>query len=397
MKVCMMTTSYPRFSEDVSGVFISRLCQALVSSNISVDVVAPADESGCLREEMKGTQVYRFRYFFPARWQGLAYGAGGGIPANLNRCPWLIFQVPFFLFMFMIKAFRISKGANVIHANWIYVGYIAWMIKVVRGIPFIVTLRGSDVQRSGKGLFMRYMSSWILKRADAITTVNQHLKQWVIDQGIPKDRVMFIRNGIDLLPQKQKQKGPSLCRLLFVGSLIPRKGVRYLIEALSRITGSESGFSLTIIGEGAEEKCLKKQVDELGLNDVVTFIGAVPPDQISDWMVQSDCLVLPSLWEGTPNVVLEAMACGLPIVASDLPGIREVVTPALNGFLFQIQDVEALSKALLEIIKDQVLRQRMGQSGRETMTKMGLGWEQTAKNYLECYQKICVVSQDASI
>jgi len=393
MKVCMLTTSYPRSAEDISGIFIFRLCQALVSSKIKVDVVAPADDGEPLVEKMRGIRVYRFRYFYPEKWQRLAYGSGGGIPANLDRCPWLLFQVPFFLFMFLIKTLRVSKGADVLHANWIYIGLIAWVIKVVRGIPFIVTLRGSDVQRSQKGRVFRFLSLWILKHAAAVTTVNQDLKQWVIDQGIPRDRVNFIRNGVDLFPEKKIEKDSTICHLLFVGSLIPRKGVEYLIEALSQLIQEEHVFFLTIVGEGPEEERLKNQVDEYGLNDDVRFIGTIPPDQISECLSRMDCLVLPSLWEGTPNVVLEAMACGLPIVASDLPGIREMVTPDLNGLLFHAQDVDGLAKMLLKIILDQALRKRMGKKGREMIVNMGLDWQKTALHYREVYQKVCVSSQ----
>ncbi|MEC4677653.1 MAG: glycosyltransferase [Nitrospirota bacterium] len=345
---------------------------------------------------MKGVQVHRFRYFYPKSWQGLAYGSGGGIPANLYRYPWLLFQVPFFVFMFLIKTFRVSKKADLLHANWIYVGLIAWIVKVVRGTPFVLTLRGSDVQGTQKGRLALFLSLWVLKRAAVITTVNQDLKQWVIDQGIPEERVVFIRNGVDLSSVQEIRKDTSICRLLFVGSLIPRKGVRYLIESLSTLICIERNFSLTIVGEGAEKKRLKQQVDQSALNDFVSFVGSVPPDQIVNYLSKSDCLVLPSLWEGTPNVVLEAMAAGLPVVASDLSGIREIVTPDLNGLLFQAKNVDELSKALMKIISDQGLCKRMGESGREIIESLGLGWKQTASRYRECYQKICAVSQDAS-
>lgn len=389
MKVCMITTSFPRFAEDISGVFIYRLCRALLLSGMEVDVVTPADKGKSRMEKMSGIQVHRFRYFFPESWQGLAYGTGGGIPANLKRCPWLLFQVPFFFFMFLIKTLRVSKGADVLHANWIYVGLVAWVVKMIRGIPFVVTLRGSDVQMSQKGRFSICLSRFILHRAAAVTTVSLALKHWVIEQGVPEDRVTFIRNGTDLSSDICIVKDPGICRLLFVGNLTPIKGVILLIKALSSVLKKETRFSLTVIGEGAEKINLEQEVKKYALNDTVKFIGTVSPDRVAGWMSESDCLVLPSLWEGTPNVILEAMACGLPVVASDLPGIRELVTPDLNGLLFQPQDVDALSRHLLKIIQDLALRRRMGQSGREVIVKMGLSWEQTALHYKECYQKVC--------
>ncbi len=397
MKVCMMTTSYPRSNEDASGIFIARLCRALAASSVEVDVVAPADSERPGFETTERIIIHRFRYFFPERWQRLAYGSGGGIPANLRRSRWLLFQVPFFLMMFMIEGLRVSKGADVVHANWIYSGFVALVVKGIRGIPFVVTLRGSDVQRAQEGRFAHFLSLWILRKATAITTVNQHLKSWVIAQGIPEDRVLFIRNGVDRPNYGRSKSCTPQCRLLFVGSLIPRKGVKYLIEALAHVVLEEKDVSLTLIGEGKEKEALLKQIHAHALDDVVTFKGAQPPDQILGWMNKADCLVLPSLWEGTPNVILEAMSSGLPVVASDLPGIREIVHPGVNGYLSCTKNVEDLSKNILLIIRDEKGREQMGKSGQDLITKLELGWEQTAKRYQECYAKTCAVSQASII
>ncbi|MFQ5779385.1 MAG: glycosyltransferase [Nitrospiria bacterium] len=383
----MLTTSYPRSTGDFSGVFVFRLCRALVASKVQVDVVAPADDGGYLEEEVGGSRVYRFGYFFPRKWQRLAYG--GGIPANLNRNPWLIAQVPFFILMFIFKSLRVTKGADVVHAQWIYTGLIALVVKMVRGIPFIVTLNGSDVLLSRKGRFACFVSLWILKKAALITTVSQHLRKWVVAQGIPENRVIFLRNGVDLRPNGRREKASSPFRLIYVGSLIPGKGVRYLIEALSHIDQKEKEICLVVIGEGREKEQLQRRVDMYGLGGAVEFVGAQPPDQIPYWMSRSDCLVLPSLWEGTPNVVLEAMACGLPVVASDLPGIREVVNHGVHGLLAEPKDVAGLAQNLLKMIKNKELRLQMGRRGQKAIVEMGIGWDQVARQYREVYKRLC--------
>lgn len=390
MKICMLTTSFPRTEKDSAGVFILRLCKALVSSGVVVNVVAPADGGSASHSVIGGCCVNRFTYFVPRGWQKLAY-APGGIPASLARHPWLLVMVPFFILSFFIKTYRVSKGADLIHAQWLHTGLIAWMLRIIRGIPFIVTLHGSDVvsvrnSRIGKLIFF-----CILKRAAAVTTVSEELQNWVVVQGISKERVHHIRNGVELGQIRIKREGAPF-HFLFVGNLFPGKGVRYLIDALSIVFQSKKGIHLTIIGEGEERAGLERRVKEKGVDTILKFVGFQPPDQIPSWMHQSDCLVLPSLSEGTPSVVLEAMACSLPVIASELPGVREIVDDTVTGFLVKLQDVEDLAQKLLAIARNRDLGHKMGEKGRQVIIDMNLGWDQVARRYIEVYHQTCEAS-----
>ncbi len=395
MKICVITTSFPLFLGDYSGLFVFRLCKALASLNLKIDVVAPTHENAVVLEIMDGCRVNRFRYFFPKRFQCLAYGPGG-IPANLKRRPWLVFLVPFFMGMFALKSLHVSKGADVIHAQWLYSGIIALFLKKMRGIPFVVTLRGSDVLKAQNGRLICLISLWVMKRASLITTVNQAMKDWVVQQGISSDTVFAIRNGVDLCGIHKKDPKDPICRYIFVGSLVPGKGLRYLIQAFFSLNALEKNTRLFIVGDGEEMNDLKADVHEKGLSDVVTFSGTKASDQISKLMQHSDCLVLPSLSEGIPNVVLEAMACGLPVVASNLPGIREVLKDEETGFLVAPKDVEGLVQKLLILVRNPERRQKMGACAYQHLSEMNLSWEKSAKQYLEVYEKICAVSRESS-
>lgn len=114
-------------------------------------------------------------------------------------------------------------------------------------------------------------------------------------------------------------------------------------------------------------------------------------------MSQSDCLVLPSLSEGTPNVILEAMASALPVVASSLPGICEIVNDRVTGLLVKPGDINDLAQKLLEMTRNRDLRRRMGETGRRIISEMGLGWDPVALRYKEVYQELCAASQESSI
>ncbi len=396
MKVCVITTSFPRFSGDYAGIFISRLCRALVSLNIKIDVVAPSDGNEFPMESIDGFDVFRFQYFFPRSLQILAYGPGG-IPANLKRNPSLFIVLPFFILFFFFKTLGVSKKADLIHAHWLYTGVVAVLIKKIRNVPFILTLRGSDVLRAEKGGVAFFVSRWVIHHAAFITTVNRDLKNWVVRQGYSHERVHCIRNGVDLNEINKNETNVSHCRFIFVGSLVPGKGVRYLIQALSLVYQVEKKIRLTVVGDGEEISTLKLEVEKSGLDPVVDFLGVQKSEYVSHLMKQADCLVLPSLSEGTPNVVLEAMGCGLPIVATDLPGIREVVEEKVSGFLVEPKNVDALAKKMLHLVQNIEDRLAMGRSAYQSILKMRLGWDQSAKQYLEVYKKACAVSQDASI
>ena len=392
MKVCMITTSFPRFSGDYSGIFVSRLCESLAALNVKIDVVAPPDRNEQAEDLIAGSRVHRFTYFFPKHFQYLAYGPGG-IPAKLKRHPWQAIFLPFFLLMFIWKTLRISKDADLIHANWLYSGVIACVVKMCCRKPFIVTLRGSDAKQ---GWIADAISHWVITNASFITTVNQDLKNWVVQHGISNDTVVVIRNGVDLNRGYKKYPADQVCRFIFVGTLVPRKGVEYLIQAFSLVNAVEKNTCLLIVGDGEKEEFLKAIVSEQNLENAVAFSGAKLTHEIPALMQESDCLVLPSLLEGIPNVILEAMACGLPVVASDLPGIREVVKDEETGFLVEPRDVENLAKKLLILVRNPERRQKMGERAYQSLSEMNLSWPQAAKQYLEVYRKVCAASQASS-
>ncbi|MFQ5638469.1 MAG: glycosyltransferase [bacterium] len=392
----MITTSFPRFIGDYPGIFVLRLCRALFLLDVEIQVVAPSDRNEPSYEIINGCTVHRFQYFSPKNLQKLAYGPGG-IPANLQRNPLLIVLIPFFVVIFFLKTLKVSKNVDIIHAQWLYSGMIAAFVKIMRGTPFVVTLRGSDTIRSGKGGLSHFVSKWVLKHADLVTTVNQDLRHWAIQQGVAPNAVFVIRNGVELNKNAEIKKSNSLCRLIFVGHLVPAKGLNFLIEALAIVYRVNNSVRLTVVGDGVEINPLRKNVQVKGLNAIVDFQGVQPSNRIPQLMQGADCLVLPSLREGTPNVVLEAMACGLPIVASDLPGIREVVQDGITGLLVKPGHTEELAEKILQVIQNHEYRTEMGEKGFQAISELQLGWKHSAKQYLEIYQKTCAVSRESLI
>jgi glycosyltransferase involved in cell wall biosynthesis len=202
------------------------------------------------------------------------------------------------------------------------------------------------------------------------------------------DKIRFVPNGVDdafyALPTGRDHLAPSPFKLLFIGSLIPLKGLDVLLKALASIN-SLASWSLTVVGDGPERDYLKSLAIELGINANIRFLGSVSPDGISQLMNDHNLLVLPSYREGRPNVVLEAMAAALPVLATDIKGTSELVRDGRTGWLVPPGDVDALSSTLRDLIGGKRNLAAAGLAGRQWMQKHGLIWDNTAKLYSQLY------------
>ncbi len=168
---------------------------------------------------------------------------------------------------------------------------------------------------------------------------------------------------------------------MFVGNLMPVKGVTYLLEAMKILLDKRKGLSLTVVGDGTDRPMLEAKAAELGIRDFVNFVGARKHSDIPLWLNASDILCLPSLKEGCPNVVLEAMACGKPVVASRVGGVPEIIKSEDFGILVEPQNpgalAEALSLALDKAWKGSVIREEALKST----------WPESAQKLREVFEK----------
>ena len=174
--------------------------------------------------------------------------------------------------------------------------------------------------------------------------------------------------------------------ILFVGSLIPRKGVDILLRAINTLR--KLNIHLCIAGRGPLENELRGLVSELEIDPLVTFKGEIPPGKpMAQIMSDSHCLVLPSHHEGRPNVILEAMAAGRPVIGSNIQGIKELVQESNGGVLFQENDIEGLARAIRTLVRSPGKAQEMGRYARSWVLKQELTWDKTAKSYIRIFHE----------
>jgi colanic acid/amylovoran biosynthesis glycosyltransferase len=269
-------------------------------------------------------------------------------------------------------------GPALVHAHFGPDGVLALPLAKRLGVPMVTSLRGYDVTRSRAGMaasgrlsLMRYAFGQraLARQCDLFLAVSDALRERAVAAGFPADRTVTLYNGVDLA-RFPASVGDDERTILHVGRLVEKKGTALLLAAFAEVRKAFPAASLVIIGDGPGRGPLERQAVRLGLGDSVRFLGAQPPTAVGEWMRRAAILAAPSLAarngdaEGLPNVVVEAAASGLAIVASRHSGIPEAVIDGSNGFLVAEGEAEPLARRLEELLAAPDLRRRMGAAGR---------------------------------
>ena len=373
-RVLVLASTFPRWANDTEPPFVYNLSRSLADS-FDVTVLAPHAPGSTLVEEMDGLTVRRFRYFWPAGLQKLAYG---GILPNLKRNRWLWAQVPFFLLAEFLAARSIVRrdSIDVIHAHWLVPqGVVGALLSEVTGKPVVVTAHGADVYGANGGIKDK-LKRWALRRTARVTAVSQDLAN-AIDRLMGEDTpVEVISMGVDT-ERFRPATGPSELRqrlgggpiVLFVGRLAEKKGVRYLLEAMPAVLTEAPDATLVIVGDGPLRADLEAQARALSISDNVRFEGAKRPDELPAYYHAADVFAGPSIvaeggdTESFGLVFAEAMACGCPVVASNVGGIGDLVKDGETGMVVSQKDPEALALGICHVLADETLHARLRRGG----------------------------------
>lgn len=389
-RVLLLTTSFPLHDGSVSGLFVARLAKAL-APHVALRVLTPADAAQRPAATAAAPEVRTFRYA-PRRLQRLAHGAGG-IPAALAARRARLLLVPGFLAAMFLACFRAARDVDLIHANWSVCGVIAGLVGRLRGLPVVVTLRGQDANRAGDAPGFALMLNLCARLCDRIVTVSEamagDLRQLAPTAGA---KLLCIPNGVgdEFVAIPVPNAAGDAIRLLCIASLIPGKDIATLLRALAQLPPR---YTLTVVGEGEQAQRLHALADALGLGARVHWSAFRPAREIPPLFAQADVFVLPSLAEGRPNVVLEALAAARPVVASDIDGVRELIGADERGLLHPPGDADALAACLLRLA-DFELRVAMGARGRQYILDRGLTWENAARRYAATFDRILAERQD---
>ena len=275
-------------------------------------------------------------------------------------------------------------------------GPIGWLLKRTHRLPYIISLRGADVPSDEVKRFatsykiLRPLVAALFYDADAVVAVSNGLRSHAY-QITPDRPIEVITNAIDLstfTPPLQRDQRDAV-RLIYVGRLTASKSPEMLLRALAILLTSDDGqpFMLEFVGEGEQRSLLERMVIDLNLTRQVCFAGWVGHPHLLEHYHQADIFVTATTWEGMPNTVLEAMATGLPIVGTHAPGLDQLVTDGLNGYLVSAKDPDALADRLRRLINNPSERQRMGRESRK-MAEREFSWDYITAQYVEIYKRV---------
>ncbi len=252
--------------------------------------------------------------------------------------------------------------------------------------------RGGDIQRARRtpwGRFFLYMA----KKASRIIMVSKTVEQELRSEAVDPEKLCRISNGVNLKSYhtggdkrqlRKKLKIPDRKTVIYTGRLSPEKGVDFLLRSFCKVSRSIS-CQLIIIAEGPELKYILHLIDRFALSAVVRVIPNV--EEIAPYLKASDLFVLPSQFEGLSNSLLEAMACGLPVISTRVGGSIEIIESGVNGLLVEYNDEDGLSQAISHVCEDSELAAALGKHARQTIEKKH-AMESIADQYLQVYERL---------
>lgn len=342
MKILTFTSLYPNNIWPNHGVFIKeRMARFAALDGCQLKVVAPVPyfprikvnwrwrySQVAHREIRDGIDVYHPRYCLTPKVGMTLYGV-----------------MMFLSVLATVKKIRAEFDFDLIDAHYVFPdGFAAVLLGWYFRRPVVVSARGSDINQYAKFPLIRQMLRYTLGKAQSVIAVCQALKDAMIELGIPAEKIIVIPNGVDHgkffpVPQAAARKKLNLPAdkrvILSVGGLVPRKGFDVLINAFRRLAEKkEAGdFFLAIVGDGPLRGELEKLAASLGLGENIRLVGAIPHEQLNSWYSAADLFCLVSDREGWPNVLLESLACGTPVVATNIWGVPEIICSESVGLL----------------------------------------------------------------
>lgn len=403
LRVLGLATSYPLSETDSTAPFIRAICHGIARRGAEVELLVPQHPELHWPEGDPPVRLRTFRYL-PVRAGSLhLWGYGGALQADESVRPVSWALAPLAGGSSLAKlALEVRRfGPDVVHAHWALPNApIAATVARLSGLPLVVSLHGSGVFLAERFAPLGKLAGRALRSASRVTACSSDLRERALALGAPPDRTARIPYGVD---EDRFRPGTGEDRawlgsefdlagdrvvLLAVGRLVAKKGFRYLLDALEILRSEGRPVSLLLAGSGDLDAPLRRRARESGLGTSVRFLGDVGRDRLHRLYRGADALVVPSIRDaagnvdGLPNVLLEGMASGLPVVASRVAGIPDVVQDGENGLLVAEKDPRELAEALERIIRRPELRQKLGDSARSSVLER-LTWDHITGRYHE--------------
>jgi glycosyltransferase involved in cell wall biosynthesis len=391
----MITTSYPRFPGDVAAPFIEAIARGVVARGHEVDVVLP-HHSLLRREDEPGLRFHPYRYAPTAGLELWGYGQSLEADVRVRKLTYLATPPAALSLRRSVKQRLNSERYDLVHAHWLVpnAALAAGTVRA-RGLPFVISLHGSDLFIAERSRPARALANRALRVAGAVTACSGDLHRRVLSLDVDPAIVRTVPYGVDadlFTPEAvadgtREALGARDGMLVFaVGRMAEKKGFAYLVEAATMVEGA----SVVIAGDGDLRAELEQRATALGAP--VSFPGSLDRDGVRRALAAADVVVVPSVVDtagnvdGLPNVLLEALASGRPVVGTAAGGIPDVLEDDVNGLLVPPRDAPALAGAIRRLLSEPATRARLARAARRSAVE-DLSWEATARAMDESYAR----------
>jgi glycosyltransferase involved in cell wall biosynthesis len=407
--VVMVTTSYPRFHGDSVGTFMEPIARSVAARGHEVHVVAPWHPL-LQRGRQEGGVALHFYKYAPLRSLNV-FGYAAAMKADVSLRGAAYLAAPLALAQGWRTARKIARRhrATVMHGHWVVPGGLTAAL-AAPALPLVVSLHGSDVYVAETVRPARATARAVLARAGAVTACSEDLARRAVALGADPSRVEVVPYGVDVRrfrpdvasrPERRAQLGlpPDIPLVVAVGRLVKKKGFEYLIDAMPSIVVQGSAV-LAIAGTGDLDAELRGRARRSGAGESIRFLGNLTQDDVAGLLAAADVVVVPSVRDdagnvdGLPNVVMEALASGTPLVATPAGGIAAVVSDERTALVVPERDPAGLAAAVRRLLGDGALRERLGSAGRE-LASVSFGWERAAERFEAAYDRALVFKSRA--
>jgi glycosyltransferase involved in cell wall biosynthesis len=408
--VVMVTSSYPRFAGDSVGTFMEPIARGVAALGHAVHVVAPWHPKWHRPAAENGIHFDLFRYAPVERLN--VFGYAGGLQADVRLRASAIAVMPLAVLSGWRRARQVARDehASVVHAHWVIPSGVIAAAATGRR-PLVISLHGSDVFVAERHEVVKRAARAAFQRAAWITACSSDLEARAIRLGAPADRITVVPYGVDsdrfspnpatsLATRTRLGISGDARMVLAFGRLVKKKGFEYLIDAAAILAPDHPHLHVVIAGGGDLASELRERARASGVGDKVQFLGDVAQHEIPGLLAAADVAVAPSVHDdagnvdGLPNVVLEIMASGTPLVSTAVGGIAAVASDGDTARLVPERDAAALAGAIAGLLRQPSQGVEMGRRARDSVCRE-FSWARTAKAFEAIYDRVTTGTRPA--
>jgi glycosyltransferase involved in cell wall biosynthesis len=389
MKVCIVTSVFPRYEADLEVPWLRELVKRCRAEGADVHVFAPSFR-GLRSHTIEGIPVKRFRYFF-APWETLTHEEGA--PNKIHKFHYKVITVLYILFGCLgLVRFHLKEKFDILHVHWPFPHtFFALAARCFRPARLMLNFYGADLLLIRKYGWVKGFLSQFIKKADAVAAISTFTASQV--NALSDKHVAIVPYGaaVTMKAKAAGRVGSSENIVLSAGRMIERKGFEYLVSAMPLVREKVPGAVLHLVGDGPWRARLQEQVATMGAGKFVLLPGKVPNETLDDLFARCSVFVLPAVvdskgdTEGLGVVLLEAMMYGKPVIGSDVGGIPDVIAHDRTGLLVPQKDPQALANTIARVLTDPALAERLGKAGQACVQEK-FSWEVITGQMMSLYR-----------